>query len=61
MSVYVRALATALARAGVDCDVFVRRESAASPAVIEVEPGFVSSTSTPVPRTRSASGAVVIC
>ncbi len=40
MSVYVRALATALARAGVDCDVFVRRESAASPSVIDVEPGF---------------------
>jgi D-inositol-3-phosphate glycosyltransferase len=40
MSVYVRALATALARAGVDCDVFVRRESESSAPVIEVEPGF---------------------
>jgi D-inositol-3-phosphate glycosyltransferase len=40
MSVYVRALAGALARAGVDCDVFVRRESPETASVIEVEPGF---------------------
>jgi len=40
MSVYVRALASALARAGVECDVFVRRESAGTADVIEVEPGF---------------------
>ncbi|MGZ4677937.1 MAG: glycosyltransferase [Acidimicrobiia bacterium] len=40
MSVYVRALATALARAGVECDVLVRRESPDTPEVIEVEPGF---------------------
>jgi D-inositol-3-phosphate glycosyltransferase len=40
MSVYVRALASALARAGLECDVFVRREDRASPSVVEVEPGF---------------------
>src|SRR3954463_16691629 len=40
MSVYVRALAAALARAGVECDVLVRREEAATPAVVEGEPGF---------------------
>src|SRR3954470_23001634 len=40
MSVYVRALAAALARAGVECDVLVRREEAATPDVVEVEPGF---------------------
>ncbi len=40
MSVYVRALAGALARAGVECDVLVRREHADDPAVVEVEPGF---------------------
>lgn len=40
MSVYVRALATALARAGVECDVLVRREDSDVPTVLEVEPGF---------------------
>jgi D-inositol-3-phosphate glycosyltransferase len=40
MSVYVRALATALARAGVECDVLVRREHADAPDVVAVEPGF---------------------
>ena len=40
MSVYVRALASALARAGVECDVLVRREHADQPAAVEVEPGF---------------------
>ncbi len=40
MSVYVRALATALARAGVECDVLVRREDTDVPTVLEVEPGF---------------------
>lgn len=40
MSVYVRALAVALARAGVECDVLVRREHSDQPAVVEVEPGF---------------------
>ncbi len=40
MSVYVRALAGALARAGVECDVLVRREHSEDPTVVEVEPGF---------------------
>jgi len=40
MSVYVRALAAALARAGVECDVIVRRDRADLPEVVEVEPGF---------------------
>jgi len=40
MSVYVRALAAALARAGIQCDVLVRREHADAPDVVAVEPGF---------------------
>src|SRR3954469_14624207 len=40
MSVYVRALATALARAGVECDVLVRRGRAGVPGVVAGGPGF---------------------
>ena len=40
MSVYVRALGAALARAGVECDVLVRREHPDHPAVVNLEPGF---------------------
>jgi D-inositol-3-phosphate glycosyltransferase len=40
MNVYVRALATGLAHAGIECDVFTRREDPETPAVIEVEAGF---------------------
>jgi D-inositol-3-phosphate glycosyltransferase len=40
MNVYVRALASALARAGVACDVYTRAEHANQPQVVEVEPGF---------------------
>ena len=40
MNVYVRALAGALARAGVECDVYTRSEDRSQPRVIEVEPGF---------------------
>jgi D-inositol-3-phosphate glycosyltransferase len=40
MNVYVRALACALARAGVACDVYTRAEDPSGPPVIEVEPGF---------------------
>lgn len=40
MNVYVRALASALARAGVECDVFTRAESVHAEPVIEIEPGF---------------------
>src|ERR1700729_311299 len=40
MNVYVRALAAALTRAGVECDVFTRREDPAVPSVTRVEDGF---------------------
>src|SRR5882672_3134514 len=40
MNVYVRALASALARAGVECDVYTRAEHPKQSPVIEVEPGF---------------------
>ena len=40
MNVYVRELSSALARAGVECDVYTRAYSPELPATIEVEPGF---------------------
>lgn len=40
MNVCVRALASNLAQAGVQCDVFTRADHAEQPPVIEVEPGF---------------------
>src|SRR4051794_34160426 len=40
MNVYVRALASALARSGVECDVYTRAEHRAQPPVVQVEPGF---------------------
>jgi D-inositol-3-phosphate glycosyltransferase len=40
MNVYVRALASALARAGVACDVYTRSEDPGQQRVIDVEPGF---------------------
>ncbi len=40
MNVYVRELATALARSGVECEVFTRAERPSDPAVVTVEPGF---------------------
>ena len=40
MNVYVRALASALARAGVECDVYTRSEDPGESPVVEVEPGF---------------------
>src|SRR5579872_621692 len=40
MNVYVRELTTALARAGVECDVYTRAWSADLPASVSVEPGF---------------------
>jgi D-inositol-3-phosphate glycosyltransferase len=40
MNVYVRALAAGLAHAGVECDVFTRREDSDSPTVARVEDGF---------------------
>ncbi|MCU1492599.1 MAG: mshA [Acidimicrobiaceae bacterium] len=41
MNVYVRQLSSALARAGVACDVFTRAASEHVPRSIEVEPGLV--------------------
>src|SRR3954469_11967598 len=40
MNVYIRALASSLARAGVDVDVFTRAEHPEQPPVVTVEPGF---------------------
>jgi D-inositol-3-phosphate glycosyltransferase len=40
MNVYVRELSSALARSGVECDVFTRAWSADLPAVVNVEPGL---------------------
>lgn len=40
MNVYVRELATALARTGVSCDVFTRGYGSDLPATVDVEPGF---------------------
>ena len=40
MNVYVRELATSMARAGVRCEVYTRADAADLPATIEVEPGF---------------------
>src|SRR5580700_2732295 len=40
MNVYVRELASAVARSGADCDVFTRAWSPELPPVIEVEPGL---------------------
>src|ERR1700722_7977099 len=41
MNVYVRELSSALARAGVLCDVYTRATSPETPASIAVEPGLV--------------------
>jgi D-inositol-3-phosphate glycosyltransferase len=40
MNVYVRELSSALARAGVACDVYSRRDTRAGPDTVFVEPGF---------------------
>ncbi|MET0727966.1 MAG: glycosyltransferase [Acidimicrobiales bacterium] len=40
MNVYVRELVSALAQAGVQADVFVRRWDDDAPEIVEVEPGF---------------------
>jgi D-inositol-3-phosphate glycosyltransferase len=40
MNVYVRSLAGALARAGVECDVLTRSEDGRLPSIVEIEPGF---------------------
>jgi D-inositol-3-phosphate glycosyltransferase len=40
MNVYVQSLASALAKAGVECDVLTRAEHAEQAPIVEVEPGF---------------------
>src|SRR5436305_10665630 len=40
MNVYVRELSSALARAGVDCDVYTRACEPGLPDIVEVEPGL---------------------
>ena len=40
MNVYVRELSSALARAGVACDVYTRRHDVDTPDTVFVEPGF---------------------
>ena len=40
MNVYVRELSSALARAGVDCDVFTRAWTDDLPATVDIEPGL---------------------
>jgi D-inositol-3-phosphate glycosyltransferase len=40
MNIYVRSLASALARAGVACDVYTRAEHPGQPRVVMVEPSF---------------------
>jgi D-inositol-3-phosphate glycosyltransferase len=40
LNVYVHALASSLARAGVECDVFTRAEHRGAPRVVPVEDGF---------------------
>ncbi len=40
MNVYVRETASALARSGVECDVFTRASAPGLPEVVEVEPGL---------------------
>jgi len=40
MNIYVRSLSSALARAGVACDVYTRAEHPAQPPVVTVEPNF---------------------
>jgi D-inositol-3-phosphate glycosyltransferase len=40
MNVYVRSLSSALARAGVECDVFTRAWQRGLPAVVDAEPGL---------------------
>jgi D-inositol-3-phosphate glycosyltransferase len=40
MNIYVRSLASALARAGVACDVYTRAEHPGQPPVVMVEPNF---------------------
>ncbi len=62
MNVYVRELSSALARAGVACDVFTRAWSDDLPAVVDIEPGFrvhFVSAGPPSPMAKEALPSVV--
>ncbi len=62
MNVYVRELSSALARAGVACDVFTRAWSEDLPTVVDIEPGFRVhhiSAGPPRPMAKEALPAVV--
>ncbi len=62
MNVYVRELSSALARAGVACDVFTRAWSDDLPAVVDIEPGFrvhFVSAGPPRPMAKEALPSVV--
>ncbi len=57
MNVYVRELSTSLARSGVFCDVYTRRDSPELPPTVVVEPGFevhhvTAGPARPVPKER---------
>ena len=60
MNVYVRALTSALARAGVQCDVYTRADRPGMPPVVNVEPGMrvhhlVAGPTEPVPKEQLPS------
>ena len=62
MNVYVRELSSALARAGVACDVFTRAWSDDLPSVVDIEPGFrvhFVSAGPPSPMAKEALPSVV--
>jgi D-inositol-3-phosphate glycosyltransferase len=62
MNVYVRELSGALARAGVECDVFTRAWSDDLPATVNIEPGFRVhhvSAGPPTPMAKEALPGVV--
>ena len=59
MNVYVRELASSLARTGVECEVFTRAESPDQPAAVSVEPGFTLHNVAAGPRAPVAKEALV--
>ena len=62
MNVYVRELSSALARAGVACDVFTRAGADDLPSVVDIEPGFRVhhvSAGPPAPMAKEALPTVV--
>ena len=59
MNVYVRELASSLARMGVECEVFTRAESPDQPAAVSVEPGFTLHNVAAGPRAPVAKESLV--